>query len=237
VVEAATSVGVKLRATGGVGIALICPSARREPLQRTYQDIDMVASSSQTGELEALMAELGYAPEAEFNSLYSHQRMFFVDRVHERQVDVFVDAIEACHRLDLRDRLDAAGPSLAPADLLLSKLQVFQTNEKDYLDAIALLADHELTPDDSGVSCGRLAELCGNDWGWWRTATLVAERAHARACEISDQDGRLAHVPDRVRILVDELAKMPKTRRWRLRARIGDRVRWYDEPEEIEHTA
>jgi hypothetical protein len=127
--------------------------------------------------------------------------------------------------------------TLTPADLLLSKLQVVNTNEKDYKDATAVLADHEITADDSGININRLNELCAADWGWWRTVTMVAERTHRFVRELAQgPDGEdLRHVADRTRHLLAELERAPKSRRWKMRARIGDRMPWHDDPEDIEH--
>jgi hypothetical protein len=238
IVDAGEGAGVPLRATGGVGVALICPSARQAPLARRYQDIDFVGRGQQARDIGRLFMEIGYEPEEEFNVLHGQRRLFFLDREHQRQADVFLDRIEMCHRLDLSDRMGLHPRALAPADLLLSKLQVVQTNEKDYKDAVAVLADHELTADDEGISVNRLNELCANDWGWWRTVTMVAERTHKYARElVQGSDGAaLEHVPDRIRHMLAELERSSKSRRWKMRARVGDRVRWHDDPEDIDHT-
>jgi hypothetical protein len=237
IVEAGEGAGVSLRATGGVGIALMCPSARKPPLTRSYQDIDFVGRSREASDIGRLMVELGYEPEEEFNVLHGQRRLFFLDREHQRQADIFLDRIEMCHRLDLADRMGLHPQALAPADLLLSKLQVVETNDKDYKDAVAVLADHELTAGDDGISVNRLNELCANDWGWWRTVTMVAERTHKYARELCQQpDGAaLEHVPDRIRHMLAELERASKSRRWKMRARVGDRVRWHDDPEDIDH--
>ncbi len=232
VVGAAGDAGLAIRATGGVAIALICPSARRPPLQRVYGDIDFVAHSSDAADVVAFFRDLGYAPEEQFNVIHGQRRLFFTDTDNGgRQADVFLDRIEGCHKLELRDRLELAPRTLTPADLLLSKLQVFKTNEKDFTDALAILADHELTDDDSGISRTRLAEVCGSDWGWWRTVTMVAERAGGYA----EAQGDLDTARTRVEQLRQELEEMPKSRRWKMRARVGERARWYEEPDEIEH--
>lgn len=237
VVEAGERAGIPLRGTGGVGVALVCPSARRPPLARHYQDIDFVASARQAREITRLFVDLGYEPEEEFNVLHGQRRLFFLDREHNRQADVFLGAIEMCHRLDLTKRWSIHEQALAPADLLLSKLQVVDTNDKDYRDAIAVLADHELTADDTGISVNRVNELCAGDWGWWRTVTMVAERTHKVARELCQRDDghELEHVPDRIRHLLAEIERAPKSRKWKLRARVGDRVRWHQDPEDIEH--
>jgi hypothetical protein len=237
IIEAAEGAGVPLRATGGVGVALICPSARTAPLARRYQDIDFVGLARQARDIGRLLMELGYEPEEEFNVLHGQRRLFFLDREHQRQADVFLDRIEMCHRLDLADRMDLHPQALAPADLLLSKLQVVETNEKDYKDAVAVLADHELTAGDDGISVNRLNDLCANDWGWWRTVTMVAERTHKYARELCQQPHgtALEHVPDRIRHMLAELERSSKSRRWKMRARVGERVRWHDDPEDIDH--
>lgn len=233
--RAAADSGLELRATGGVAVALICPSARHGVLAREYADIDFIAPASDRGRVEELFSALGYAPAEEFNALHGASRMFFRDERHQRDADVFIDGVRGCHYLDARDRFTAWEKTLSPADLLLSKLQVVETNEKDYKDAVALLVDHELTDDESGICLGRISELCARDWGWWRTVTMVAERTAGVAREWSEEAPDLRQVPERVRILLDALESTPKSRKWKLRARIGDRVQWHDEPEELVH--
>jgi hypothetical protein len=67
--------------------------------------------------------------------------------------------------------------------------------------------------------------------------TMVAERTHKFARELIQRpDGaHLEHVPDRIRHLLAEMERASKSRRWKMRARVGDRVRWHDDPEDIEH--
>jgi hypothetical protein len=234
IVDAAERARVTLRVTGGVAVAMLCPSARQPPLQRHYQDIDFVARSRQAEDLGSLFLSLGYEPDEEFNVLHGQYRLFFLDRTHRRQADVFLDRIAMCHELDLRHRLEVWGRTLSPVDLLLTKLQVVETNEKDYKDAIALLLDHPLTRDDSGINLTELAKLCGSDWGWWRTVTLVAARTDKYARSLPGLNGH-ADVLDEIRQILAELETTPKSRRWKLRARIGERVRWHETPEDLEH--
>jgi hypothetical protein len=234
ILEASEEAGVTLRAAGGVGVAMICESARRPPLQRSYQDIDFVARRRQADEIDQLFTSLGYSPEEAFNVLHGQYRLFFLDVEHQRQADVFLDRIAMCHELDLRRRLDARERTLAPVDLLLSKLQVVETNEKDYKDAIALLADHALSDDDSGINLRYMSELCSSDWGWWRTVTLVAERTDKYARSLGDLNGH-AHVLEVVRAILHALESSRKSRRWKLRARVGERVRWHETPEDVQH--
>lgn len=237
-IDAAEAAGLALRLTGGVAIATISPSALRPPLQRGYGDIDFVARRGDVRAVEDLFGGLGYFPEEEFNSLHGKHRLFFIDRENGREADVFVDTIDACHTLPLADRLELAPRTIPAADLLLSKLQVVDTNFKDHQDAIALLADHELVEEDgaSGISLERICAICAADWGWWKTVTMVA----APTLELAERLAGAGEVDpvagDRLRQIVDRLETTPKSRKWKLRARVGERVRWHEEPEGLEHT-
>ena len=241
ILTAASQAGLPLRAAGGVAVALISPSARTEPLRRAYQDIDFVSLSRCAHEIGALFGELGYEPEPEFNLLHGQRRLFFSQPGTGAEADVFLDRIEMCHALDLRDRLDAVADTLSPADLLLSKLQVVQTNLKDLKDVVALLADHPLGQGEPGaVDLGRVDELCTSNWPWWKTVTTVAGHARGYAAKIAAAaggEGPAAVARERLDQLLEHLERAPKSRRWRLRARVGDRVRWYELPEDVEHEA
>ena len=219
-----------------VAIATRCPSARQPPLVRAYNDIDFVAAKRDSGRVERLFEQLGYEPQARFNALNGHARLFFLDAGNRREADVFIDGIRGCHYLEVSDRLTVNDNTLAPADLVLSKLQVVETNRKDYLDIFALLLDCVLTDDDSGISRRRLTDVCAKDWGWWRTVTNVATAAHAVAPDVvkGDQlDRVLATLVDILTLLEDA----PKSRRWKLRAKVGERMLWYETPEEVGHTS
>lgn len=232
IAEAAAERKLPLRLLGGVAVAALCPSSRQPPLQRDYADIDLATRGSAKGEVIALMEVLGYSADREFNTLHGHLRLYFWDEAHNRQVDVFVDEANLCHRIDLRERLDRAPLTLAPADLTVLKLQVVETNEKDYLDLCAIFADHDLTTDDSGVDITYIARLAASDWGLWRTLGMVAERSEQFALDLPNfKAGGL--VAERLRRLREKLDRVPKSRRWKMRARVGERKRWYELPEEI----
>lgn len=232
IAEAAAERGLPLRLLGGVAVALLCPSSRRPPLQRQYGDIDLATRGSAKGKVTALMEELGYAPDREFNTLHGHRRLFFWDEANGRQVDVFVDEAHLCHQVNLEKRLEVTPLTLPLADLTVLKLQVVETNEKDYLDICAIFADHDLADDDSGINTPYVARLAAADWGLWRTLEMVSERSERFARDLPDFEAAEL-VAGRLRRLREELDKVPKTRRWKLRARVGERKRWYELPEEV----
>jgi hypothetical protein len=232
VTGAADAAGVTLRVTGGVGVALTCQSAGQDLLARPYSDIDVVGHAREREPIIALLAGLGYAPDEMFNAMYGARRLFFWDGANNRQFDVFLDKVEMCHVIDLRERLRGPGPAVTYADLLLMKLQIVEANEKDLLDIVCLLTDQDFTEGvDEGIDLAYLADLAANDWGLWRTVTMVAQRADAWAAQLTGLASR-ERVHRQVCRFVEALEDAPKSRAWKLRARIGERKRWYALPEE-----
>jgi hypothetical protein len=232
VATAASERGVTLKLLGGVAVAILCPSSREQPLRREYADLDLVTGRAGRDAVVELMESLGYRGDREFNVLHGHRRLFFWDARNERQADVFVDEANLCHRIDFRRRLETVPLTLSLADLALLKLQIVETNEKDYLDLCAIFADHDLSEDDGGIDAAYIARLTASDWGLWRTVGLVAKRTEEFARGLVGFTlGDLA--AERLQRLRTRLDAVPKSRSWKLRARVGDKKRWYDLPEEV----
>ncbi|HEU4705737.1 MAG TPA: hypothetical protein VFS64_00940 [Solirubrobacterales bacterium] len=232
IAEAAAERGLPLRLLGGVAVAIRCPRALEAPLARSYGDIDLATVGRARDEVVELIESLGYSGDREFNALHGRRRLFFWDERNRRQLDVFVDEANLCHQVGLSARIENVPLTLTLADLTVLKLQVVETNEKDYLDICALFADHDLTHDDSGIDVAYIARLAASDWGLWRTLGMVAERCERFASELPGFDAAEL-VAERLRGLREELDRVPKSRAWKLRSRIGDRKRWYELPEEV----
>ena len=150
-------------------------------------------------------------------------------------MDVLIDELAMSHRLDLRGRLEGPGPTIPLADLLQTKLQIWQINRKDLGDALCLLADQALGADDDGkISLDRIGAVLGSDWGFCHTA----ERNLGQIAELwkgePAPDARF-DVARQVETLLAAIAATPKTLGWKTRARVGERVRWYETPEEVRH--
>lgn len=232
IVETAAEREVPLRVLGGVAVAMLCPSSGRPPLAREYADIDLATTAADKDRVVSLLESLGYTGDREFNMLHGHRRLYFWDERNRRQVDVFVNEANLCHRIDLKSRLEVVPLTLSLADLAVLKLQIVETNEKDYLDICAIFADHELTDDDTGINSTHIANLTSSDWGLWRTLGMVSEGSEEFARGLA---GFAAAdlVADRLSRLRSLLAGSPKSRGWKLRARVGERKRWYELPEEV----
>jgi hypothetical protein len=211
-------------------------------IERRRRDIDLATSGRDRRAVADLLAAAGYVPDKRYNALYGHKQLYFVDPTQDRPVDVLIDRMEMCHTFEFGERLTADHPTLPPAELLLSKLQIVRINRKDVLDALVLLAEHPLGEVDHGtINLSRITALTSADWGWWRTTTgnLGKILAFARV-ELKPEELDLRRPPtfdpiDQIERLHEAIEAAPKTTRWRLRARIGDRVPWYQEPEEVGH--
>ena len=170
-----------------------------------------------------------------FNALHGATRLLFFDTTNGRQVDVFLDVFNMCHYLDLKDRFATPWAYLAPSDLLLMKLQIVQLNEKDVIDTIALALQHECGDEDSAgsMSALRVAQVCGSDWGWYTTIrdNVEAVRDHAARVLVDSADATL--VSTKLDQLLQAIDGAPKSMKWKMRARVGRRVKWYEIPDEV----
>jgi hypothetical protein len=231
IVMAARAGGSAVRLLGGIGVALRCSSAREHgAFARQYSDLDLVTTRHSGLALSRTLEKRGYVPEHRFNAMHGHSRMMFTSDggLH---VDVFIERFAMCHQLDLSTRLTVHDTTISLADLLLTKLQIAELNEKDVTDAAALLLDHDLSSDEDGINVEYMTSLLSRDWGWWRTVTdnLAALSQHLPGLAPGEATGR---VDLRVRRLLDAIASAPKGLRWKARAKAGDRIPWRDEPEE-----
>lgn len=232
----ASEAGLVVRLLGGVAVQVSCPEAMRRPtLRRSCKDLDLAASRRQGRRLQALLKEAGYEANERFNALHGSSRLLFYDMTNQRQLDVFMGTFEMCHRLDLEARLQIGERALAPADLLLLKLQVVELNEKDATDALALLVEFGVGPEDMDdrISTDRVGRVCGSDWGWYTTFGDNLGRVLEHAPLILPDAADVRTVEERIGALRAAIDAAPKSGGWRLRARVGRRMRWYETPEEV----
>ena len=229
--------GVEVRLLGGLGIADTCPSARTHAgLRRTYGDIDFVAPPEHRGALTDLLEQCGYDGDVEFNGLHGGGgRLLFFDTARERQIDVFLGVFRMCHTIDLRGRLLPGYRAVALADLVLTKLQIVELNEKDARDVLAVFLDHDVLDGEApdAIDTGRLTDVCRRDWGLYTTITDNAAKLDDVASSCLEPDER-ALVGERVRRVLDVLETTPKSLKWKTRSRVGRRVAWYELPEEVD---
>jgi len=181
------------------------------------------------------LSEHGYEPSVEFNALNGRERMLFHDRDHGRQIDLFIGSFRMCHEIPFAGRLAPSQPTVELAELVLTKLQIIELNEKDIRDTVLLFYGHDVSDHDGDAINGKqIAELCSSDWGLWRTITGNLERCREHVGDYGLSDADAKRTSDRVGELLARIEAHPKSRGWRLRAKVGERKRWYELPDEVD---
>ena len=237
-VDLATAAGLTMRLLGGVAVRLTSPSAAQPPLARGYGDLDFALSRKDGRAIRNVLERAGYAGERRFNALHGDKRLLFVDEARDRKLDIFLGAFRMCHTLDLEGRLLSGLRTLTPSDLLLTKLQIVRLNTKDALDALAILADHALADHSEAshegdvIDVGYVANLCSHDWGWYTTVTDTLARVEQIGAELGPSEA-IARAAGRIAQMRSALEQAPKSLSWRMRAAVGRKMAWYEEPEEI----
>ena len=231
----ATRRGLVLRLAGLAGVLRHCEhchraaaALRREP----PGDLDFFAYGKQQRELGRLFADLGYQadPSVAFSQEYGIDRLIYAGRASAAKVDVFLDVLRMSHTIEFRTRLDCTPPTAQTADLLLSKLQIHEITEKDVKDMVALFASHPLGDGSHGtIESHRIVSLMARDWGLCYTALDNLEIAEDLLAGWESAGPVAVHAAAGIEELKERIELAPKTLRWKARARLGTRVRWYED--------
>jgi hypothetical protein len=238
-VEQARERGLELRILGSLAYRVHCPANIElfEQMKRDLTDIDLAARGDQRRDVRAWLEELGFVVDQDLVVATEGKRYCFAEPGSGMMVDIFYDELYFCHPIPLRDRLKLDYPTITPTDLLLEKTQIVEINPKDIKDSLVLLLEHPL--DASGqdaIDHTYVARLLGADWGFWYTVTtnLAKLRGHVGDGELTPEQART--VEERIGALERAIEEEPKTAKWRMRARIGPRKRWYQEVAEKSET-
>jgi hypothetical protein len=226
-----------MRLIGALAFRTRCPQFGhiQDDLGREFTDFDFASYPRFSRDITRVLSELGYAEDKQVTQLFGERRMLYHDPVFGRHIDVFFNVLEFCHPLSFIGRLEGESLTLPLAELLLEKMQIVQINEKDLIDTIMLLREHPIgTSDGETVNGGLIARTLGSDWGFWRTVTgnlkLLDEKLD-HYDRLSADDRRI--VRERIQELMERIEAEPKTLRWKARARIGEKVKWYKDVEEL----
>ena len=238
-VEEAQRQEIFLRILGGLAVKVHSPHASHRALERSYPDIDFVTDKQSAKKLVDFLPAMGYTPNMTFNTLSGDRRQLYYDEEHGRQIDVFIGDFTMCHTLPLADRLEIEPITIPLAELFLSKAQIVHLNRKDVLDMLALILDHEAGPgDEETINTDLIAGLCAKDWGLYTTVSLNLEKLRTMMDngEIDLDEAQKETIRKRLVAIQQAMDRAPKTMGWKMRARVGTRVRWYEEVEEVQRT-
>ncbi|MBS7645712.1 hypothetical protein KEJ44_06735 [Candidatus Bathyarchaeota archaeon] len=242
IVEASEVKGIPLRVIGAVAIRIHCPNFGhlQDALGRAFSDIDFVSYSRFGEDIKEIMKNLGYVYDEVmakvFEVEFGHvKRMIFLDEENKRHCDVFFDKLEFSHDIPLEGRIEVDRPTIPLAELLLTKMQIVKINMKDLIDAAILLREHSVGETDrETVNAKIVAGLCANDWGLWKTVTdnLRTLKDISPSLEALNERDR-ADLAIKIDRLLGYIDREPKSRKWKLRAAVGTRKKWYRDVEEV----
>jgi hypothetical protein len=231
-VDAAGDAGVVMRLLGGVAVCLQAP-AGQPLLPRKIGDIDVATRHGGKRAAIDVLTKAGYVPDEHFNAFHGARRLLFYDQANGRKLDVFIGDFSMCHVIPIADRLELDPLTVPLAELMLTKLQIVELTERDQRDIYNLAYHHDLREGDSrGIEADFIADLCAQDWGLWRTTRATVERCLHNMASYELEPQAAGTIAERLRALWKRIDAAPKTAKWRLRNRVGERVRWYEEPEE-----
>ncbi len=235
-IAAANANQIHLRAFGGLAIYTHSQNNPRF-FHRDSPDVDFVVSRNDGHKLGSFFQQMGYLPNKQFNLLNGSHRQIYYDETAGHRIDILVGDFEMCHKLPMDDRLQIDPVTIPLAELFLSKAQIVELNRKDAFDLISLLLNNDLGSEKEGkIDVDRIAWLCMNDWGLYKTTSINLKRVEdlllTEELELSHEEREL--VLSRVRKIASVLETMPKSVAWKMRNLIGTRVRWYAEVEEVD---
>lgn len=210
VVTEAQAAGVVLRLAGSLAVILY---TKRYDRPAPPADIDLVAESRQRANVHRFLNARGWKLSGGL-LLVSEIRDLFLgpDGI---SLDVYYGAIDGSHLIWIdRRRLESCYPAISVADLLLSKLQRRHLRDVDVWDSCAILRLTGCDQEDK-----RFLDAASHDWGLYmsimQNLTILESSC---AAEVGSVVGLRAN-----------LIQNRKTMRWRLRALLGPRVRWWRE--------
>jgi hypothetical protein len=235
-IAAADQNQIQLRAFGGLAIYAHSQNNPRF-FHRDSPDVDFVVSKRDRHKLEPFFQQMGYMPNKQFNLLNGSHRQIYHGEGSGNRIDILVGDFEMCHKLPMEDRLQIDPVTIPLAELFLSKAQIVELNRKDAFDMISLLLNNDLGNEkDRKIDVHRIAWLCANDWGLYKTTSINLKRVEklllTEELGLSPQEREL--ILTRIQKIASAIESMPKSAAWKMRDLVGTRVRWYAEVEEVD---
>ncbi|MEN6523119.1 MAG: hypothetical protein ABFD14_05270 [Anaerolineaceae bacterium] len=207
----------------------------QDKLGRVFTDFDFVAYPKYSKDITRVLTELGYEEDKQVTQLFGDKRMIFHDPAFGRHIDIFYNYLDFCHTINFIGRLEAEEITIPLAELFLEKMQIVQINEKDIIDSIMLLLEHPFGEGDKEtINITILINTLTSDWGWWRTTMgnlqVVDERLNMFA-NLSPEERQIVH--SRIEELRKIIDAAPKSMKWKIRSKVGEKVKWYKDVEEL----
>ncbi len=242
VVVGSGQVGVTLRVVGSAGIRLHCagPGEAMDRLGRPAKDIDFVVPKQDRKGMRRFLESRGYVADRDLLVAMEGMRYSFAHPATNVQIDVFVERLEFNHTIEVRERLDRHSITIPLEELLLQKLQIVALTTTDLLDLGVLLATHPVAmrgASGEDIDGAHVAALLARDWGFHHTAVRNLHRLRDVVGQNVDLGQQVNDaIRDRIDVLLDAIERRPKSMGWRMRAKVGERMQWWEDVDEREAT-
>jgi hypothetical protein len=233
IVDEGNKRGVLLRLLGSVAFSIHCPvySNFQEKAHRNFTDLDFAAYYSHSKQIRNILETMGFEEDRETAVVYARSRLIYNHTNTSLHVDVFFDKLDFCHPIPWTGRLEVDNPTIPLAELLLEKMQIVQLNEKDVVDTIMLVREHTIgNSDQEIINAELISNMCGKDWGLWRTITMNLKKVDENLNGyhwLTSEDREVVH--SRIIEVQRMINAAPKSLKWTMRNKIGDKVKWYND--------
>jgi len=242
VVQAATKHGITMRLLGALAINIRSVAAKKtyefflkdriKGFEKPFTDLDFISLNKHRETVGRLLEELGYEARGRFTAI-EFDRIIYRHPAKNYVIDVFLDTLAMCHTIDFRNRLNLDDLTAAPADLLLTKMQIVNISEKDVKDSITLLIDHQVREgDEKGINSAHIARTLASDWGFYYTVTTNLRKVKTDF-QYLYQNVIPADLTKDLHEKIDQLLRAietePKSLGWKMRAKVGPKKKWYQE--------
>jgi len=202
---------------------------------REFTDIDFASYRKFTKRIIEFLKAAGYEEDMQVNQMFGESRLLFHDHEHNRHIDVFLDELRFSHTINLKGRLEKDKITIPLAELFLEKMQIAKINEKDLIDTVMLLREFDFGETDSDeINKNVILDILTRDWGFWKTVTDNLETLKKYLdgyTSLSPEDRKIVH--DRIEKILQEIDRAPKSLKWKLRSKVGTKVKWYEDVDEL----
>ncbi len=235
--EKAIEFNVTMRVIGSIAFRIKAPEYKHIQYknQRYLTDVDFVTYSKHITRVQDMFFSLGWTENQTVLRLFGDKRRIFYHPDQDLHSDIFIDKLRFCHPINFKKRLELDYPTISLVDLLLEKLQIVEINKKDLVDVMLLIRKFPISnkPQKDAVNIEHLAKICANNWGWWKTATINLDKVlHFSKSYLNETDAEI--VNERINKIIDTIQNKRKTISWKLRNLIGEKMKWYNEVEEVQ---
>lgn len=232
IIDVARKKGAILRLIGGLAVRNHCEII--DFCERDYGDIDLVGLKKHFKKINETFKELGYKENRNVAIATSGQQMQFYKEDLEDHVDVFLDTFRMEHDVVLKDRLTIEDYTISISDILITKLQIYTMNEKDLRDILTIVKDVSLGEEDkSGMINKRyISKLCSRDWGLYTDIISNIDKCLNLMHHYNLSLEEVEQIQNKLKTIKEMIENESKTRRWKLRAKIGKKKAWHRVVEE-----